>query len=615
MKSTACMMDTFGGLELRELQLSLPFIRARRDALLGRCGLRAEDADYAVGIYDADDRLVATASLAGDIIKCIATDESVRGESLAPTLVSAIMAHAAESGIRNLRVFTKPEYEPVFRSFSFQTVGSTERCVLMEQSGQPLQAYKDYLRSLPGKGRRGCVVANANPMTKGHLHLISHAASLTDTLYVIPVADTTAGGFSYEERVRILREATSGIAGVQVIEGSPYAVSRSTFPSYFIKEVSEVTEAHVALDLDIFTRHIAPALGVTVRFVGSEPTDPLTAAYNRGMHRLLPQAGIEVVEIPRIGIAESESADCIEPISASAVRRLIEEGRGAEAFKLVPHATIPALLGRLASNALQAELDLTPKPGLVDRANSGAHTDMDHRLMSRSISAVAPFFTELARLAITAEGASLPDAAASQRLGIEWERRMMEATGGVNTHRGALFSLGLTVMAVAHLISNEERLSPESISRTVKELAAAYPRPKGTHGAAVRERYGIPGALDAAQAGYPEAFDAASESNPYRRLLKLMASLEDSNIYHRGGAETAAEVKRIARDMLHYPDQLLPAKLAELDPVFISRRISPGGAADMLALTFLLRSVIHAPDLEEEGEKAKEGEKLKQMAD
>lgn len=580
-------MDIFSGLELREIPLNLDFAKRRRDALLAECGLRAEDADFAVGVYDCDDRLLATASLAGDIIKCIATDESVRGESLAPAMVTAIMSHAAEKGVNALRVFTKPEYEPVFSSLSFSTVGSTDKCVLMEQKISNLHRYTAYLRSLRREGRTGCVVVNANPMTLGHLHLITIASREVDTLFVIPVADDTPDGFSYKDRTDILRSATSNLKNVQVIEGSAYAVSRSTFPSYFIKEESDISAAHVALDLDIFTRHIAPSLGVTVRFVGSEPNDPLTASYNAGIHRILPSHGIEVREIPRIG-ADGNEASPQDVISASKVRKLLREGRAGEAFGLVAPPALPYLLGRTASYALRRELELTPKPGLVDRDNNGAHTDMDHALMSLSIDALTPVFTLLAALA---GGGEMPTPSLVKAVGMQGEMQMMATTGGVNTHRGALFSIGLAVTATSRLIAKKQRISTDAIMEIVSDLAKGFPRPGNTHGAEVTKRYGIPGALDAARSGYPEAVAVASISDPYRMLLKLMSTVEDSNIYHRCGAETAAEVKMLAQNALALPDESLPTALKKMDADFISRRISPGGAADMLALAFFLQSV------------------------
>lgn len=573
-------MDTFSGLEVRELQLGLPFVRRRRDALLGRCGLQAEDADFAVGVFDAADALVATASLAGDTVRCVAVDSSMRGESLLPAMMSAIVSHAGDAASR-LRVFTKPEYGVLFAGLGFSAVGHSRHAVLMDRDAGRLARYRDYLASLPRRGRVGCVVANANPMTLGHLYLIEQSARMADTLFVIPVADDIPGGFSYRERIGILRDATAAMDNVTVVEGSPFVVSRATFPSYFIKSEGTLSEAHIELDLDIFTRHIAPALGVSVRFVGTEPSDGLTAAYNRGMRRLLPPAGIEVHEFGRLEIGGL-------PVSASRVRGLLGEGDARQALRLVPPATRPALLGHAAARALAMELDLTPKPGLVDRANSGAHTDMDHTLMSRSIEALRLVFIRLAALG---HSRTLPPVTALSTAGREGELAMMQATGGVNTHRGALFALGLTVVAAAHLLASDRPLTVGGIRGVIMRLAREFPEPSGTHGAGVRRRYGIPGALDAARSGYPEAVAALGIPEPQRMLLYLMSCVEDSNIYHRCGPETAAEVKALAARALPLPSGRLEETLRRMDAEFTGRRISPGGSADMLALALLIRSL------------------------
>ncbi len=575
-------MDTSSGFELRDMPLSLDFMAKRRDEFLASCGLRSEPADYAVGVYDSSDRLVGTASLSGDVIKCVATAPGVRGESLTPVMLTSIMEYASRHGIRNLRVFTKPEYESAFALMAFHKAGEGEGCVMMEQDPGRLRRYCDYLGQLERHGRVGCIVVNANPMTIGHLYLIEKAATETDTLFVIPVADDTDGGFSYRCRVRILRRATAHLPSVQVVEGSPYAVSRSTFPSYFIKELSDVTAAHISLDLDLFLRHIAPALSVDVRFVGTETKDPLTAAYNEEMHRRLPPAGIELREIPRL----ATGCDGL-PVSASRVRELIDSGRSGEALSLVAEAAIPNVLARAASVALRGELDLTPKPGLVDRANSGAHRDMDYPMMMRSITALEPVFARLAEIAINGE----PDAADLQTIGIEGERRMLEATGGVNTHRGALFSIGLAVVAAARIHSLGRCLTISAIRKMISSIACRMPRPEGTHGDGVRKRYGIPGALEAAREGYPEAAHVASMSDPHRMLLSLMSSIEDSNVWHRAGADGAAYVKTVSRQALKVSESEMPGLLRQLDADFMARRISPGGAADMLALAFFLRAV------------------------
>lgn len=572
-------MSTSAGFELRQIPMTLAFARKRRERLLSACGLEAGHADYAVGMYDCDDNLLATASLDGDTIKGVAVDDSVRSEQLTPRMITALLEHAASEGIDNPKVFTKPEYGPVFSSLSFTRVGAGSRAILLEHNPHSLSDYKAYLASQPRReGVTGCIVMNANPMTRGHLYLIEQAAQRCDTLFVIPVADTFDSEYSYAERLAIMRRATADMPRVTVLEGSHYAVSRQSFPSYFIKEVGAYTDAHIELDLDIFATHIAPSLGATVRFAGSEPTDRLTARYNELMQTILPSRGIRVEVIDRI-------EDAGEPISASRVRAMVAQGHASHALTLVPDATVPYLLAHAAAKALTDELDTTPKPGLVDRENSGAHTDMDHSLMSRSIAALTPVF---ARIAIASQGRSLPSAGTLMGIGLDGERLMMEATGGVNAHRGALFSLGLAVSAAAWLTHNGHTLTRPALQGCIMQLAEGFVHPDGTHGARVADEYDVPTALDYARRGYPEAFDTDLSHGPHMALLSLMTRIEDSNVYHRGGRQGARDVKAMAAELMaDYSD----AGMRQLDATLTARNISPGGAADMLALAMLISSL------------------------
>lgn len=573
-------MTTFDGLELREIMLSQTGASRARENFLARAGLRAEPADYAVGIFDSDDNLVGTAALSGEVMTCVAVDDNLRDTAMANTLVSAILDYAFSRGIMNPKVFTKPEYAPVFRSLGFVCVGEAPGAVLLEHDRRSLPAYLGRIGSERIEGVKcGCIVMNVNPMTLGHLHLIRYAASQVEKLFIIPVADDPSTEFTYDERRRILTDVCASIANVRVLEGSGYAVSRSTFPTYFLKEITSATDTHILLDLDIFARHIAPALGVTVRFVGTEPSDPLTARYNEIMREFLPKHGVEVMEIPRM----SKEA---KPVSASAVRRLLSEGRLAPCVSLTPAAAWPYMIGRLAVRALRMELDLTPKPGLVDRSDSGAHDDMDYALMYRSTEALRNPFVNIA-LASFSE--VLPTAVDLQPIGMAGEEAMLKATGGVNTHKGALFSLGLAVAAVSHLLASGHAPGRDNLRETIRRIAATFKRAEGTHGAGVASKYGIPTALDYAREGYPEVFEALDIENPHRALLMLMSRIEDSNIYYRCGADAAREVKGRSAAML---ENFRVEDLSEMNREFSARRISPGGAADMLALTFFLRSVL-----------------------
>ena len=379
-----------------------------------------------------------------------------------------------------------------------------------------------------------------------------------------------------------------------MVEGSDYAISELTFPTYFLKQVTDATDTHITLDLDLFARHITPALGVTTRYVGSEPIDALTARYNELMQDQLPQHGIAVKSVDRLTLDN-------HPVSASRVRQAIADRSLSQAAALVPPSTIPYLLAHLAADALRTELDTTPKPGLVDRNDNGAHTDMNLPLMSRSIDALQPFMVELALNGYTCgQEAVLPDAGKARCIGIEAEKAMLAATGGVNTHRGALFSMGLTTLAAAWCIGHDGKVNEQKLRELIIEVAGQFAPTSGTHGNNAVNTHGVIGALDLAKAGYPQLFDSwlphyrafLSEDATtacHRLLLLIMSELDDTNVIYRVGYEQAQQVKQEAMALLNdYSTDGMEA----MNRDFIARNISPGGSADMVALTIFILALL-----------------------
>ena len=281
-----------------------------------------------------------------------------------------------------------------------------------------------------------------------------------------------------------------------VLEGSDYAISAATFPTYFLKQVDDATDTQITLDLDLFARHIAPRVGATVRFVGSEPTDALTARYVTLMQEQLPLRGIDVRVLPRI-----EQDDV--PVSASQVRQLLDSGRLAAASALVPVSTRPYLISDLAQRALLIELDTTPKPGLVDKADNGAHNDMSRNTMLLSIKALQPFFEQLS---LSGNQTELPETDDIKQIGLEAERAMLAATSGVNTHRGALFALGLAVVAASHAAHCQGTITAVSLQNGIKSLARHLSGGSGSHGSEAVSKHHVNGALAMAQSGYEQLF-------------------------------------------------------------------------------------------------------------
>lgn len=580
----------FNNFEIRQVPLSLKSSRQKVVNFLAANDLRLEEVDYYAGVFAGDDdELLAGGGLSGDVLKCIAVSDTLRDTGMSLSLVSHLLSVAQSNGHQQLKVFTKPENKGIFENFSFHAIASAPKAILME-NGNGLRNYCSQLNALAGnKGeKRGVIVMNANPFTLGHRYLVEQAAAQVDTLFIIVVKEDRSL-FSYAERKAMIMAGVADIANVVVCEGSDYAISAATFPTYFLKQLSDATDTHITLDLDLFARHIAPALGATVRFAGSEPLDATTRRYNRLMTELLPAQGIDFVEIERCLINDNI-------VSATAVRDALTEQALIKALPLVPHTTVPYLVSRLATDALRQELDTTPKPGLVDCADSGAHSDMDYATMSRSIQAIHPYFTQLA---LAGFSKTLPQADALRQLGLEAEKAMLAATGGVNTHKGALFSMGLTIVAATHLLFNQKSINATDLQATITQLALRFEQPSGTHGHQVLAQNKVNGALASAQNGYQQLFSdwlpyySGLNSDPQRlhkTLLLIMSMLDDTNVAYRKGADEMKHVKDEARALL---DDFSLAKLSQMNSDFTARNISPGGCADMLSLTFFVHSLIN----------------------
>lgn len=642
-------------MEIQTLNPTTPRQRQRIEAFLKRNGLRFDDIHYYAAITDDDGEMIAGGGLKGNVIKCVAVDDAHKGEAIANTLISHLIAHANEEGHSNVMLFTKPKNRQLFESLSFRLLAEAPEAVLMETGIGGINNTVEQLKKIKEEGEvckennqeckkeektnlnittpqhlnpstpqplttttplRGVVVMNCNPFTLGHRYLIEQAAKQVERLFVMVVREDCSL-FAYAERKAMVEQGVAHLKNVTVIDGSEYAISQATFPTYFLKRLDDAADTQMLLDLDLFRRHIAPALGATVRFVGTEPTDRLTRRYNQLMHDVL----ADVRETARL---EKEG----NAVSASRVRKAMEQGDMSTIRQLVPPTTLPYIIAHLATQALQAELDTTPKPGLVDKDNNGAHRDMDYALMQRSIDTLHPYFVKLALLGCVD---ALPMHTSIRDIGIEAEKAMLSATNGVNTHKGALFSMGLAVVAAAHeerkIAANEEQILKErnggedvlvSLQTTIKALAASFPDTNGTHGSKAKllskGTTAIKGALDNAREGYEMLFaewlpfyiERRKERDAHtlhKTLLRIMCDLDDTNVIYRTDLATAEEVKQEARALLDNfskahtaedKEKRIAAKLLalkDMDKRYTARNISPGGAADMLSLTIFIGSI------------------------
>ncbi len=629
-------------MEIQTLNPATPRQRQRIEAFLKRNGLRIDDMNYYAAVLDDDGEMIAGGGLKDDVIKCVAVDDAHKGEAIANTLVSHLISHANQEGYGCIKLFTKPKNRQLFESLSFRLLAEAPEAILMETGiggisntvealkkiKEESEKYKEYNKECKEDSKKckentsylntsipqhlnttmqptGCIVMNCNPFTLGHRYLIEQAAKQVERLYVMVVREDCSL-FAYTERKAMVEQGVADIENVNVIDGSDYAISRATFPTYFLKRLDDAADTQMLLDLDLFRRHIAPALGATVRFVGTEPTDQLTRRYNQLMHETLK----DVREINRL---EKDG----NAVSASRVRKAMEEGDMNTIRQLVPPTTLPYIIAHLATQALQAELDTTPKPGLVDKDNNGAHRDMDHALMSRSIRAIHPYFVRLALLGFAADMPSHDDIV---KTGIEAERAMFEATNGVNTYKGALFSMGLAVVAAAGKAWQGSSITPQTLSAAISKLAFAFPDTKGTHGSkakqtAASETATFKGALDNAREGYPMLFNdwlpfyanLCKNGEPHAlhlTLLRIMCDLDDTNIVYRTSLAMMKQVKEESRSVLSRWSEAthgtpqddggtnLDTILGDMNRSFVQRNISPGGSADMLSLVVFINGVL-----------------------
>ena len=621
-------------MNILELHPTIPRQRRQIEMFLQTNGLRYDDVDYYAAIVDeSSDEMIAGGGLKGSVIKCVAVADGHKGEAVANVIVSHLIAKANAEGCQCVKLYTKPNNRQLFESLSFRLIAESPNAILMETGVGGIEKYSEELRvkseelgvkseelgvkseelkndeSVVSNARKpiGVIVMNANPFTLGHRFLVEQSSELVERLYVVVVREDCSM-FSYNERKAMVSQGVRDIGNVVVVDGSDYAVSAATFPTYFLKQLSDATDTQIILDLDLYRRRIAPALGVTIRFFGSEPTDPLTRRYNELMHKQLGEEHVHEIQRKQ----QEGSA-----ISASRVRKAMMEGCLWDAIQLVPPTTIPYIIGHLASMALQTELDTTPKPGLVDRNDNGAHRDMDHALMQRSIQALHPYFVRLAQLGFTDKQPCHDEIV---NIGIEAEREMFKSTGGVNTHKGALFSIGLAAVALAgeafSRITQAERCGTmayndvnskqiQSLSNSIASLARLFPDTNGTHGSKAKANNILKGALDNAREGYTQLFkawlpfyiDRIAEGDNYalhKTLLRIMCDLDDTNIVYRTSMETMKEVKTEARQMLDASRNIVnfETALQAMNTDYIHRNISPGGSADMLSLVVFLSCVV-----------------------
>ena len=268
---------------------------------------------------------------------------------------------------------------------------------------------------------------------------------------------------------------------------------------------------------------------------------------------------------------------------------------------------VAELIANQAVLALLHELATWPKPGLVSHVDSGSHTDMDAPMMQASAESLRPFFGEFA--AAGRDGAEMGHL---RTIGLRAEAAMLAVTGGINTHRGAIFGMGLLCAAagvVADLSSEGAVVAPMCLGDVVMRHWAAEigrgPIPLFSHGTGALRRYGAGGARGEAAGGFRSVYEVGwpalrrgrslqpndSDAPPVQACFALIAAVCDTNLLHRGGADGMRYASEAAASFLAQGGVSASdwrARAAAVHAAFVSRRLSPGGCADLLAMTLFV---------------------------
>jgi len=257
-----------------------------------------------------------------------------------------------------------------------------------------------------------------------------------------------------------------------------------------------------------------------------------------------------------------------------------------------------------AIKSLIYEVTLAPKPGLVDSTNAGSHTDMDIFTFIDSSLALQPFFDSYYQTGYTHNSTEITLFTSIRTIGIAAEKAMFKATNGVNTHKGANFSFGvmLAAMGFCHQHKKHDLLD---IIECVKKMTAGLTKQElynigsaKTHGETIFQTYGFTGIRGEVENGFPIIINHAlpylvASSLPLQErllctLLVIMSINDDTNILSRGGIDDLYEVKKDAKRILELPSKQIKTELSKLNDRYVSKNISPGGSADLLALTIFL---------------------------
>lgn len=287
-------------------------------------------------LYD-DNEMIGTISTHENVIKMIAVKEDRQGEQITGHLLNHVMRIFEQKEINKYFLFTKPQNKSYFNNYNLSLIAETNVIALFENRLYPISDHLLFMKisMKPRHGVKAGIVMNCNPITNGHLYLIERCAKEVDDVIIFLVEENKSV-FPFNVRFNLVKQATKHLKNVHVLPSTNYIISLATFPTYFLKETSDISRKYMELDITIFKQYFFPVFELDYRYVGTEPKDELTSMYNDVMKNML---GDKLKVIERITHQN-------EVISASTVRSLMIERRYEKIKHLVPKATYKYLMSK-----------------------------------------------------------------------------------------------------------------------------------------------------------------------------------------------------------------------------------------------------------------------------
>jgi [citrate (pro-3S)-lyase] ligase len=277
-----------------------------------------------------DDHLIATGSIYENVIKMIAVDPNYQGQNLTAKILTHLVQILINSGIDKYFLYTKPENKKFFLANNFSLIYENSFVSLLENKGElisdKLKKIKSELKL--NRGTTASIVMNCNPVTNGHMYLIE-TASRNNHNVIIFLVEENKSIFDFETRYKLLKKSTKHLKNVNIIPSTKYIISSATFPTYFLKEITDQTSLYMDIDISIFKNYFIPIFSIDFRYVGDEPLDQATNLYNQKLKEILKD---KLIVIDRI-----KKDDKV--ISASYIRELAKSKRFKEIKLLTPKAT------------------------------------------------------------------------------------------------------------------------------------------------------------------------------------------------------------------------------------------------------------------------------------